>query len=139
MVPSESHAFEEHVGELRLRVEARSYDGIFVEAARALAGLLTGGGELPRPSDEREQVELQSRDRAALLVDWLNELVYRSEAHHRIYVDCQFDRLTDTGLRGFVRGAPVEELRTIVKAATLHGLELKEQADGYAAIIILDV
>jgi len=139
MVISARHTFEEHVGELKLHVEGRSYEEIFFEAARALANLMTRGGGLPRPSEDSERVELRSRDRAALLVDWLNELLYRSEAQRRIYTECHFDRLTSTELRAFVRGAAVEELRTMVKAATLHDLELKEGANGYSATIVLDI
>jgi len=139
MLTSSRHTFEEHVGELRLRVDAGSLNETFAEAARALARLLEPGGKLPRPNGERETVELKARDRAALLVDWLNELLYRSETRRRIFVEYQFENLSDTELRAVVRGVPVEELRTMVKAATLHDLELKEQPDGYFATVVLDI
>jgi len=139
MVTSARHTFEEHVGELKLHVEGGSYEEIFCEAARALASLMTRGGELPRPSEDRESIEVQSKDRGGLLVGWLNELIYRSETQRRIYTGCQLDRLTGTELRAVVRGAAVDELRTMVKAATLHDLELKEQANGYSATVVLDI
>ena len=132
------HSFEDHVGEVRLRVEAPTLAGLFEEAARGLAELMAEG--VSGKDDERgETVMLQARDREALLVDWLNELIFLSETRKRIHTDVHVYRVTDTALEAVVHGAFPETLRTAVKAATLHDLAVRQSPAGFAATIVLDV
>jgi SHS2 domain-containing protein len=132
------HAFEEHTGEVRLRVEAPTLEGLFEEAARAMAELMLD--TRPGPADEPpEAVSLVARDPEALLVDWLNELIFLSETRKRIYTDVRVQRATDTALEATVRGVLPETLGTAVKAATLHGLRITRSPQGYAATVVLDV
>jgi SHS2 domain-containing protein len=138
-MPRASHTFEEHVGELRLRLDARARADLFAEAGRALAELFIGSERLPLPREGPETVELRAADPAALLVDWLNELVFRSETEGKVFVEFSFDRLFDGELEGSMRGVRVDELRTFVKAATLHDLEFKEKPDGISAALVLDI
>lgn len=134
-----SHVFEEHTGELRLRIDAATLAELFAEAGRALALLACGDQPLPPPEGEAERVSLSSHDRAALLVDWLNELVFRAEAEDKVFSEFRFARLADRDLDARIRGAHVPEMRTLVKAATLHDLELTEDPDGASATVVLDV
>lgn len=77
------HRFDDHTGEVRLSVEAPTLPALFVEAGQAVAELLVG--ELPRgevvPSVD---IELEARDLGRLLVDWIDELVFRSETGHLV-------------------------------------------------------
>ena len=136
---SATHTFEEHVGELGLRLDARTRADLFAEAGRALAELFVGEMALPSPAEDAETVELRAADPGALLVDWMNELLFRSETQRKVFVEFFFDRLFDTELRASIRGVEVDELRTLVKAATLHDLELRKQSDGISAALVLDV
>lgn len=140
MARGPSHTFEEHTGELRLRLDSPTLEGLFTEAARALAELAVGGeGALPEASGEPEPVRLESVDREALLVDWLNELVFRTEIDGKAYVDCRLERLGDSSLEATIRGASHPELRPLVKAATLHGVQITENPHGYSVTVILDI
>jgi SHS2 domain-containing protein len=111
------HAFEEHTGELRLRVSAPTVAQLFVEAGRALAHLLAE--ERPGELQGAERVVLQARDRPTLLVEWLNELIFLSETRKRIYSDFTVHVAEEQALVADVRGWPATRLRTQVKAATL--------------------
>ncbi len=131
--------FEEHTGEVRVRLEARTLEALFEEAARALAELMlespTGGADEPWV-----EVRLHARSRERLLYDWLNELVFLSETRKRVYTDVRVESVTETSLRGAVRGVFPESLRTAVKAATLHELAIEEGKDGgYVATVVFDV
>lgn len=132
-----AHAFEQHTGEVKVRIEANSLAELYAEAARALCELLG------RPSDDPPtpwlQVTVTARDRETLLVAWLNELVLRTEIDHVLYRDVAIDRVTDTKLVARIRGVPFRETRTAVKAATLHGLQVDVGPDRASATVILDV
>lgn len=122
-----------------MRLVAPTLEGLFAEAGRALAELTLGAGDLPLPTGDPEFVTLQSTDRDALLVDWIDELIFRTERSGRIYVEFQFQRLTDKTLGALIRGAEPRELRTVVKAATFHGLHIKEDAYGFSCTVVVDV
>lgn len=132
-----THAFQDHTGEVRLRIEAASIEELFVEAARALAELVgTPSDELPR---EWRHVTVDARDREALLVAWLDELIARTEIDQLRYEEVAIDELTPQRLRARIRGLPIAEPRTSVKAATLHGVRVDSGPDGASATVVLDV
>jgi SHS2 domain-containing protein len=131
------HSLAEHTGELAIRLEADSVPELFAEAARALAEVMLG-----RPATARgayERVAVTAPDRDALLVAWIDELVFRAERDKKIYGDVRIERLTDRELNASLRGEPTQRLKTHVKAATFHDLEIVEGPSGVSATVILDV
>jgi SHS2 domain-containing protein len=133
-----SHVFEDHAAEVRLRVEAPTLESLFYEAALGLVDLLVRGAV--RPSDGPEEiVTLEAEDTAALLVDWINELVYRSETRHKVYAEIHVESATETTLRARIRGFEPAAIVTAVKAATLHDVDVSRQKDGWGARVVLDV
>ena len=87
-------------------------------------------------------VEVAAPDREALLVAWLNELLYLFDVDRIIFSDFEIHELDETRLRATARGEQVDvsrhHLRTGVKAATYHSLEIAE-GDGIRIQVILDV
>ncbi len=132
------HVFEEHVGEVQLRIEAPTLAELFTEAGRALAELLAG---IPEPDAPREtaDVTVEAPDREALLAEWLNELIFRSETRHCAFTDLRVTRVSDRELQARIAGVPIGNPRTAVKAATLHGLRIEEHPGGCTATVVLDV
>lgn len=130
-----SYQWVEHTAELELSLEASTEAGIFEEALRAFGELL-GDGELAEIV-ERE-VRFEGRDRAALLVDWLDELVYLAETEGLVPERVLAIELSPDGLRATVaarRGEPPH----LVKAATYHRLRFEPAHDGFRATLVLDV
>lgn len=137
------HSFEDHTSEVRLCVIAATLAGVFEEAGHALGELMLDGPP-PASLGPVEEVRLVAPDRAALLVCWLNELIFLSETRKRVYVDFHVDSVSDTALHARVRGVFPDVLRTAVKAATLHDVVFEESASAggasrYAAKVVLDV
>ncbi|MDC3989409.1 archease [Polyangium jinanense] len=133
------HTFEDHTAELRLGLFAPTFPELFAEAGRALAELAVGEGPLPEAAGEGVSISLHSVDREALLVDWMNELVFHTEVDGRVYVDFHFDELAPDHLVARVRGAEVQGLRPLVKAATLHDVHITEDSHGYSVHVVLDI
>ena len=132
------HTFEEHVGEVQIRIDAPTLAELFAEAGRALAELFL---EEPRPDAvrESEEVTVQATDREALLAEWLNELIFRSETRHCAFDDLQVTRISDRELQARIAGVRIGNPRVAVKAATLHGLRIREEPGGCTATVVLDV
>jgi SHS2 domain-containing protein len=133
-----SHRWVDHTSEVELEVWAPDLAGLLGEAARALAGLLLRN-QAAEPSGEPRLLEVESHDREALLVDWLNEVLFVAET--RMWVPVRFEVLdaSDTRVRARAWGVPVDEPPSLVKAATFHGLQVREEEDGCAAEVIFDV
>ncbi|MGE5232057.1 MAG: archease [Deltaproteobacteria bacterium] len=132
------HELLEHTGEIVLRVRAPSLNGLFVEAARGLADLCLGG-ERATPSGDPRTLSLTARDAAALLVDWLNELIYLAETERWVALEFEAVEVTPTGLRMRARGARLDRAPSLVKAATMHGLHLAREDGMVQADVVLDV
>ncbi len=138
MVAVAAHALDEHLGELAVRIEAPSLPALFAEAGRALAETMRAT-PLPAPADCSEEIVLDARDREALLVAWLNEIVLRAEVSKALFTRFEIAHLSDGHLVAVVHGARVAALRNPVKAATYHRLSIEEHDGTFTARVILDV
>jgi protein archease len=125
----------EHTAELELHIEAPSREELFAEALAAYAELVArdeAGDEV------QHAVSAEAADDAALLAEWLGELVFLAETDD--FVPGRLDRLelSDARLSAVVsgrRGRPAH----LVKAVTYHGLELVQEGDVWRAKVVLDV
>jgi SHS2 domain-containing protein len=135
-----TYQFEPHTSEVQLRIEGTSLAELFEEAGYALAEVMLGE-EQPEtpPGAEQELVTLEAADTEALLVDWLNELISRADARKQVYTGFVVDELSERALRARIRGFTPSVLKTAVKAATFHGLEIHEHEDRFTATVVLDV
>jgi SHS2 domain-containing protein len=138
MTLAPSHTFLEHTGEMHLRIRARSLPELLAEAGRALTGLLLRGARSDAVGSWAT-IEVRSTDRAALLVDWLNELIYRAESGLEAPTEFDVQEAGDSSVRARIRGVPVEGAAPLVKAATLHGARVEAVEGGYEGDVILDV
>lgn len=128
----------EHTAEVRLRVRAPSFGELAAEAGRAVARIELGRVP-PRAEGPWRELEVHSTDREALLVDWLNELVFLAEAERWVATEFQVSTATDTALRMRARGVTVEEAPARIKAATFHGLKIVAVPGGLEVEVVFDV
>jgi SHS2 domain-containing protein len=130
-----SYRWLDHTAELELEIEAATEEAVFRDAAAALAELLDDGAT---GAPAAVELEVAGSDSALLLVDWLEELVYRAETEDLVPeavdgLELRADALT-ARLRGH-RGNP----RNVVKGVTLHRLSFEAGERGFRASVVLDV
>jgi SHS2 domain-containing protein len=125
----------EHTAELELRVLADSAEELFAEAMRALAELMDAeeGGE-----PARHELTASAPDRATLLAEWLNELVYLAESRGFVPDRVERFQLGEVDVEATVSGRTATP-RPLVKAVTYHGLSLAESDGRWSATVVLDV
>lgn len=132
------HDWVDHTSEVQLQVGAESQSGLAAEAGRALALMLLRGAA-PEPSGPTRTLEVSSADQEALLVDWLNEILFVAEVELWVALDFDILESSPTHLKAAARGVAVEEPPALVKAATFHGLRVVEEDGGFHAEVIFDV
>jgi SHS2 domain-containing protein len=133
----------EHTADIGLRVEAESLNALFAEAARGLYALMVDN---PAAIEPRQSVtiELEAEDIAGLFVDWLRELVFRSETEHLLFAEFEVAIAPDRRrLRAVCRGEPADWDRHLpgmeLKAVTYHRLRVGPTPSGWEAEVILDI
>jgi SHS2 domain-containing protein len=93
--------------------------------------------------DTVETFELEAPDREALLVAWLDELLYNFYTKQLIFFKFEVEELTDTRFKAKAYGRPVganrNRLKTEIKAATYSGLNIKSSCGGCEVEIVFDV
>jgi SHS2 domain-containing protein len=129
----------DHTSEVELKLHAPTWPELLVEAAGALTARLCAGAPPPGPRTAWRRVDLRAADRSALLVDWLNELLYHAEAEWWVPVEVVIESATGQEVRARARGVPLDMAPAAVKAATLHGAHVALGPDGCEATVIIDV
>jgi len=129
------YEWHNHTAEIELVIDAETEQQVFAKAATALAELISLGRE---GDEERHAVAIEASDQAALLVEWLEELIYLADTESFVPERVDILSLGERSLRATLVGrrGPVEPL---VKAATYHGLEFAPRDGRWHARVVLDV
>jgi SHS2 domain-containing protein len=131
----------DHTADLGLRICSPDLSSLFVEAARALFSVIVEDLDTVQPR-ERVDVQLTGDDRAYLLFDWLNELLYRFDTEHKVFGKFEA-QVTNGHFKGSAWGEPLDRARHVlsheVKAITYHGLRVEETPEGWIAEVIVDI
>lgn len=127
-----------HTADLRIRAWGRTREELFRSALRGMSSVMHPEALRQAPNVERE-IAVSASDTPSLLVDFLSEALSLAHTNHELYTDVEFAELADTSLRAALRGVPVEGFEKDIKAATYHGVEVKETDGGYEATVIYDI
>ena len=131
--------FEEipHPADWSFRAFGKDLRELFESAAFALFAM-QGAASTDAPETARA-VEISGIDYESLLVNWLTELLWLQESRREIYPRCQIDALSPTSLRARVFGTPIRQIDKIIKAVTYHNLKIEQTANGWEAVVVVDV
>jgi SHS2 domain-containing protein len=150
----------DHTADIGVRVTGRTPAELVTEAIRAFYSILLAAGSTDSVGERTARtVDLSAPDGECLLVDLLNELIYRFDAEKLLLPHLLIEELRLGGagrgspegerdgggarLRGTLRGERFDPSRhalaTEVKAATYHGLRIEESKDGLRVDVIFDL
>ena len=129
----------EHTADVGIRARGATLEEAFEQATQGLAEVL--GARRPGPG-EAVAVEVTAGDPGALLVDWLNEVLWLHETRgHAAIAAVRVERVTGDRAAGSVTFSSTDPPAdgTFVKAVTYHRLRVGRDADGWLAEVYLDV
>lgn len=129
----------EHTADLKIKVCGKDIKELFINAALAVAEQQKNGIAEEKPEGEPEVVIIESFDQTSLLVDWLNEILSRSDLSKKAYFDFKIERLTENYLKAEIRGRAVEQKETEIKAATYHNLKIVKENGVWQTAIVFDI
>ncbi len=132
----------EHPADLKIRAFGKDLPEVFVNMAKAVAWQqLQIPNHKTQISKEEEDIFVESDDLNALLVDWLSEILYRSDINKKVYINFEIIEFSESPykIKARIKGAPVEAKNIDIKAATYHDLKIEKIADGWEATVVFDI
>jgi SHS2 domain-containing protein len=134
----------EHTADVGLEVEAPTLDELFADAAAGLCDTVTERSRVePR---QRRETRLAAAALDLLLVEWLEELLFRLDAHRELYAEHHLTVSRAEGgwsLAAVSRGEAFDPsrhpLKVQVKAVTYHELEVVRAGSGWRARVLFDI
>ena len=131
----------EHPTDIRLRVWGRNLAELFQDALLGMMQILKSQIlNLKSQKLSERKIVVQSNDQTALLIDFLNEVLYQSQVNREIYTKIEFDKLTEKELQARLFGYGIAEFDEDIKAVTYHQAEIKKTPEGnYETIILFDI
>lgn len=131
-----------HTADVAIRVHGRDMADLLRNAALAFYGVALSNESEIRSTLTRE-LSLDSVDDDTLLIDWINELIYRMDAEQLVFATFHFDELKPGRVVARAQGEYLDRSRhrltREVKAATYHMSHIQSTGQGLDARIILDV
>ncbi|MGI5837471.1 MAG: archease [Chloroflexota bacterium] len=141
MEKAEKFQFLPHTADVAVLVRGKSLQDLFANGALALYSVLID------PSQVRDtvsmEIDIEAPELESLFVDWLNELLFLFECEGMLYSRLDLRELSESRLRGVIWGEKLDasrhRVKTGVKAATYHDLEVGRVGDEWLARVVLDV
>ncbi|HET7698059.1 MAG TPA: archease [Vicinamibacterales bacterium] len=136
--------FVDHTADVAADLTGRTAGELFASAAQALTDTITELSAV-KPA-VTQSVTLEAGFLDDLLVDWLNELLYRFEVQNLLVSDATVTLREADGrwhLDASVAGEPFDPARhpsrVLVKSATYHGLHVRHEQGTWRARIVFDI
>jgi SHS2 domain-containing protein len=130
----------DHTADVGIIAYGADLSQAFANAAKALFSLITELDDVEEVL--HRDVELTASDEENLLVEWLNELVYRFDTESIIFRRFDIIQLDSTHLKARGYGEKLDsskhKLKTGVKAATYHMLKV-DKNDGCRVQVLFDI
>ena len=122
-----------HTADLRLEVFGKTIEELFKNAAEALAQILSLTTRELRIKNKElsEKISIESSNLNALLVDFLNEILAKSQINKSVYriKNLELSPSAGSGRAGLaaeIEGIKVPEFHEDVKAVTYHEVDIKK-------------
>jgi SHS2 domain-containing protein len=128
----------QHTADIRISLTAPTLEELFADALLALMEVI--GGHPVSEEVVHETMRVDSVDRTALLVDFLNEALLRCHLRRQRYTAASISSLTETALVASLQAVLVADVHEDVKAVTYHEADVRRGADGqWMTMLVLDI
>ncbi len=132
----------EHTADAGLIARGADLPELFANAALGLTSLVVEPATV-HPGGLRDRVRAEAPDRDALLVNWLNEVLFLFSVQKEVFCRFHIRSFSDTAIEAEAEGELLDPgrhgLLREVKAATFHGLRIARTPQGWEARVVFDV
>lgn len=118
-----------HTADLRLEIYGKNLEELFSNAALALADILAPKSTKFKIKKSKVKIKVKSKNINTLLVDFLNEILARSNINKTIYmvISCKLQVLgNEARLEAELVGQKIKEFKEDIKAVTYHEVVIRQ-------------
>ena len=131
----------EHPSDVGITAFGESLKEAFENAAYGMFAIMSDPDKLK--SKLSFDIKTKASDKEALLINWLNELIYLEDTNKVLLKEFKIDKISETELKARVFGEKIDPKRHLlerpVKAATFNQLMVKEEKGVWRARVVFDV
>jgi SHS2 domain-containing protein len=139
--------FLDHTADVAVSFRCADAPELFRDATLAVLEILLDAAEsLPPEPSIADPVDMESEDGESLLVDYLNEIIFRFDTRRLLPASLEVAEASlgrPSRLKGELRGEILDprkhRLKTEIKAATFHALQIRRAAAGLEAEVVFDL
>ena len=135
------YEFFDHTADIGLRASGATLAELFTRMAQGLTELIAEDSPL-QPASSRS-IRLTADSAEALLLAWLQELLFWFSTERFLPVQYELDEVSPTTLSGRVRGDTFDPSRHVqgreVKAITRHLLKVQQRNGTWYGQVIVDI
>ncbi len=131
-----------HTADLRLEIYGKTQEELFQNAASAMADILASSIKHQASGKLKERIKIESANVNILLVDFLNEILARSNINKCVYKASSIKHQAskkEIKIEADLVGYKVKEFDEDIKAVTYHEAEVKEKGGFWKAKLVLDI
>lgn len=137
----EKFRYIDHTGDLGVEVFGDSLSRLFQNAGEAFADIMTDSRAIR--GRELKAVFLKADRVEDLLVHWFNEFIFFFETESLLFSGFEIESIDESHIEAKIQGEPYDEnrhtIKTTVKSATYHQLEVVRQENVWKATVIFDL
>lgn len=132
--------FLEHPADLKMQFFGKNLPELFINAALGMMTFLYGDKDQGIKVNVTENIDVSADNIETLLVDWLAEILYLSDANNCAYWNYEITEFTTNRVSAKITGVKAMKGEDEIKAVTYHELEIKQTEDGhFEAIVVFDI
>ena len=136
--------FFDHTADIGVRITAGTLEELFEAAAEGFTTTICDPSKIG--AKMTEEVSVAAAEVDLLLVDWLNELLWRFDARELLVRAAEVAFSREPGgwrLRATLSGEPLDpgrhRIKVLIKGITYHRLTVAETPDGWRAVVVFDI
>jgi len=128
-----------HPSDVRLQITASTKGELFQGALAGMASIINAG-LYKKTQIVKENIKVESLDFDTLLVDFLSEVLAKTDISHAVFNKLKIKKLTNSSLQAEIKGQKSDYFGQEIKAVTHHGLKIKQDKSGnYEVTILFDI
>lgn len=123
-----------------MKIEADSLPDLFVAAIEGMNSIIRESRIKNQELRIKRNIEIQSPDKTALLIDFMSEVLYLSQTNREIYMEVNFLEFSEMALKAEIYGQKVDEFDEDIKAVTYHEANIiKNEKGNFETMIVFDI
>ena len=130
-----------HTADVRLRVTGGNLQELFSSALLGMNEILKKGAcQKTNRLPTQENFSLTATDPTQLLIDFLSEVLARTQINKAIFCQVEFKKLGEKELEVTISGATTDRFDEDIKGVTYHEAQIKKNEKGeLETIVIFDI